>query len=325
MANLEELTKVLTESTNLNTNYTELSKNNFQDNSKITTDLVKSLNENLSQLNFIQNEMNLLSNLNQESLLKKEQLLKMKNEELMEQLRSLEVIQSSITNKDRLIQQSNKHIETQNLNIYVLSILGGLGGTLFLLINLKGFNIISQSRFNMMLTIHLIIFVVTIVYSYNTFYFKDAMTYLFDRRQLRISQQIKKMVDEKNEFSDNKESDWIEENCSCPISDSADDSYAIDKNTTQKEHPGHFYYDGTAPQQIIVDLPTEEGKYNQKINWVDYSQGGKAMYNPKTNKTTYSNKQYYNYNETNDPSIMLSHVLEETRVLVNDKTNTANI
>lgn len=326
MANLEKITKVLTDSTNLNKNYTELSKNNFQDNSKITTDLIKSLNENLSQLNFIQNEMNLLSNLNQESLLKKEQLLKMKNEELMEQLRALEVIQTSITNKDRLIEQTNKHIETQNLNIYVLSILGGLGTTLFVLINLKGFNIISQSRFNMMLMIHLIIFVVTIVYAYNTFYFQDAITYLFDRKQLRISEQIKKMVDEKNEFSDNKESDWIEENCSCPVDDgSGDDTYAMDQNITQNEQPGYFYYDGTAPQQIIVDLPTEEGKYNQHINWVDYSQGGKSMYNPKNNKTTYSNKQYYNYNETNDPSIMLSHVLEETRVLVDNKTNTANI
>lgn len=325
MSNLEKLTKVLTDSTNLNKKYTELSENNFQDNNKITSDLIKSLNENLSQLNFIQNEMNLLSNLNQESLLKKEQLLKMKNEELMEQLRSLEVIQSSISNKDRLIEQTNKNIETQNLNIYVLSILGGLGTTLFVLINLKGFNIINQSRFNMMLMIHLIIFVVTIMYAYNTFYFQDAITYLFDRKQLRISEQIKKMVNEKNEFSDNKESDWIEENCSCPISESADESYPLDQNITQKEQPGHFYYDGTAPQQMIVDLPIEEGEYNQQINWVDYSQGGKAMYNPKNNKTTYSNKQYYNYNQTNDPSIMLSHVLEETRVLVNDKTNTANI
>ena len=326
MSDLEKITKVLTDSTNLNKNYNELSKNNFQDNSKITSDLVKSLNENLSQLNFIQNEMNLLSNLNQESLLKKEQLLKMKNEELMEQLRSLESIQSSISNKDRLIDQTNKNIETQNLNIYVLTILGGLGVTLFILINLKGFNLISQSRFNMVLIIHLIIFVITIVYTYNTFYFKDAITYLFDRKQLRISEQLKKMVNEKNEFSDDKESDWIEENCNCPIDDGGDDNgYATDPNITQKEQQAHFYYDGTAPQQIIVDLPIEEGEYNQQINWVDYSQGGKSMYNPKNNKTTYSNKQYYNYNEANDPSIMLSRVLEEARVLVDNTTNTANI
>ncbi len=327
MGDIDGLTKVLTDSTNINTHYTELSKNNYQDNNKITSDLIKSLNENLSQINFIQNEMNLLSNLNQESLLKKEQLLKMKNEELMEQLHSLESIQSSITNKDRLIEQTNKNIEKQNLNIYVLSALAGLAVILFIIIILKGNNIIDQKKFNIMLSIHITIFILTIAYSYNIFYFQDAITYLFDRRRLRISEQIKKMVDEKNKFSDDKESDWIAENCNCPIDNTGgeDAIYPTDQNTTQKEHPGYFYYDGTAPQQIIVDLPVAEDKYDQHINWVDYSQGGKAMYNPKNNKTTYNNKQYYNYNETNDPSIMLSHVLEETRVLVNDKTKTANI
>jgi len=324
----EDLTKVLTESSDINIDYSELTANNYNDNSKTTGELVQSFNTQLSQLNLIQNEMNLLSNLNQESLLKKEQLLKMKNEELMDQLSRLEVIQSSIANKNRLIEQTNKNIDNQNLNIYVLSALAGLAVILFILINLKGNNIIDQKRFNLMLSIHITVFILTIVYSYNIFYFKDAITYLFDRRRLRISQQIKKMVDEKNKFSDDKESDWIAENCNCPIDDSNGEDgniYPADENKTQKEHPGYFYYDGTAPQQIIVDLPIAEDKYDQHINWVDYSQGGKAMYNPKNNKTTYNNKQYYNYNETNDPSIMLSHVLEETRVLVNNTTNTANI
>jgi len=322
---MDGLTDVLTDSTTLNTQYSELSKTNFQDNSKITTELVASINQNLSELNFIQNEMNLLSNLNQEGLLKKEELLKIRNEELMAQLRSLEVLQSSIRNKDRLIEQTNENINTQNLNIYVLALLGGLSGTLFILINLKGFNIINQSRFNMILTIHIIIFVITVVYSYNTFYFKDSITYLFDRRALRLANQLQKMSDEKNGTSD-AESDWIEDNCDCPIEEVIDEgSYPMDQNITQKEHKGHFYYDGSAPQQIIVNLPTEEGKYDQNIDWVDYAQGGKPMYNPKNNKTTYTNKQYYNYNETSDPSIMLSRVLEETRVLVDNKTNTANI
>lgn len=321
---MDKLNNVLIESTNLNTKYSDLSKFNFQDNNNITEDLIKSINKNLSELNFIQNEMNLLSNLNKESLLKKEQLLQMRNEELMEQLRSLEALQSSIRNKDRLIEQTNQNIDKQNLNIYVLALLGGLSMTLFILINLKGFNIISQSRFNIMLTIHFIIFVVTVVYSYNTFYFKDAITYLFDRRALRLADQLQKMSDEINSRSDS-ESDWVSENCDCPIEETNDSLYPADQNTTQKEHNGYFYYDGTAPQQIIVDLPVEEGKYDQNINWVDYAQGGKAMYNPKNNKTTYTNKQYYNYNETSDPSIMLSHILEETRVLVNDTTKTANI
>jgi hypothetical protein len=322
---MDKLTKVLTQSETLNTKYDDLSKTNFQDNSKITTELIASLNKNLSELNFIQNEMNLLSNLNQESLLKKEELLKMRNEELMEQLRSLEVLQSSIRNKDRLIEQTNENIDKQNLNIYVLALLGGLSTTLFILINLKGYNIISQSRFNMMLAIHIILFVLTVSYSYNTFYFKDAITYLFDRSSLRLANQLKKMSEEKSSTSD-AESDWISENCNCPVEETIDNgSYPADQNMTQREHTGHFYYDGSAPQQIIVDLPLEEGKYDQNIDWVDYAQGGKPMYNPKNNKTTYTNKQYYNYNETSDPSIMLSHVLEETRVLVDNKTYTANI
>jgi len=321
---MDKLDTVLTNSSNLNNDYADLSQNNYQSNNKTTADLIKSINENLSELNFIQNEMNLLSNLNQENLLKKEKLLKMKNDELMEQLRVLESIQSSISTKNRLIEQTNKNMDNQNLNIFALSSLAGFAVILFIVINLKGMGIISEGHMKLIIIAQFIILVITVIYMYNIFYFKDAIRYLFDRRRERLLNTLKKMEDKYNESTYGKEDEWIDENCDCPAN-SEDDVYADDNNITEIEKPGYFYYDGTAPPQIIVDLPIEESSYTQHIDWLDYSQGGKAMYNPKKNKTTYDNKQYYNYNETNDPSIMLSHVLEETRVLVNDHTSTANI
>jgi len=319
------LKDVLTQDLNLNDDYKELSKNYIQYNDTISAELIKNINLNLSELNLVQNEINVLSNLNKEALFKKEEILKLKNEELMDQLRSLESIQSGITTKDRLIEQTNKHIENQDLNIIVLASLIGFGVILFIIINLKGLGVIGEKQFTLAIIVQFTIFIVGAIYAYNIFYFKDAVTYLFDRRNLRILNQLKEMAKKETENLYGKEDEWIDENCDCPFEE---DTYAYYYNGQEAEKHGYFYYDGSSPQQLIVDLPTKNdvySEYDEKIYWVDYSQDGKPMYNPKTKKMSYDNKQYYNYNKEHDPSILLSKVLEEQHILVDNVTNTANI
>jgi hypothetical protein len=89
----------------------------YNDNLTTANEIINSINLNLSQLNYIQNQLNLKSNVNQEILLKQEELLKMENDDLMNQLKKLENIESIISNKDRMIDQTTKNIEITNKNI----------------------------------------------------------------------------------------------------------------------------------------------------------------------------------------------------------------
>jgi hypothetical protein len=75
-------------------------------NDSTTSDIIQAINENLAELTLVQNQMNMDNNINQEILIKKQQLLKFKNDDLMKQLQELEIIESNITNKDKIIQSS---------------------------------------------------------------------------------------------------------------------------------------------------------------------------------------------------------------------------
>jgi hypothetical protein len=95
----------------VNNNYLQLLVSNaynyLNTNNSTVQELVNAINQNLAELNLIQNELSTVNNLNQEALVKKDQLLRMENDDLMKQLRELETIQSTITNKDRLILEIN--------------------------------------------------------------------------------------------------------------------------------------------------------------------------------------------------------------------------
>jgi hypothetical protein len=301
---------------------------NYQNNSEGNTKLVNNLNTSLGQINLIHNELNLLSNNNQEILLKKEELIQLENDSLNEQIQNLESIQGKIINKDRLIEEININIENQKSNIRVLIYLLILAIILLIVVYLNGSGKLDNLKFIQIIYGIIIIFFIIVIYSYNIFYFKDAITYLFDRRSLRLGNALK---DWNTAIKDNvttklygSESDWISNNCSCPVaSGTVAPVYANDGNTKQAEIPGYFYYDGTAPQQLLVPLPGTD--LNQNINWPDYSQDGSAKYNPSSKTTTYTNNNYYNYGAQHDPTVMLINKLDNAKKLVDEETNTANI
>ena len=95
---------------------------NYSDNSSTIAELVKAINANLAQLHYIQNDQNINININQERLSKQGQLLQMQNDDMLKQLRELEIIQSNIANKNRMIDQYNIYTSDQDVNIRVLYI-----------------------------------------------------------------------------------------------------------------------------------------------------------------------------------------------------------
>ena len=304
----------------------------FNNNSNSLSQIIESINDNLAELTYIQNQLNTVNNLQQEEFLKKETLLKLQNEKLMEQLRTLENIQSVIINKDRNIEQINENIEYTNINIRVLSFGIFLSLLLLVIIILYGFKIIDDFQRNVLIVIIAVLFFILLMYIYNIFNFKDSMNGISKKKNI-LTAAVKGLDEFKKEASENiRESlygdqhNWIEENCDCPLEENdvtEENSYAYDINKTIKEIPGAYYYDNSAPPQLLVPSPDSTSiQSNEKINWVDYSDNGVLRYNTTTHKVSNENKNYYNYKNLNKKK---DTNLNKTNTLVNSITTTGNL
>jgi hypothetical protein len=332
---------------NINANYNLLKSKNINnyENTNVTAipDIINAINENLAELTLVQNNLSTENNINQEILVKKDQLLRMKNDDLMKQLKKLEIIQSNIANKDRIIEQTNHNINEQNTGINNLIISIFFAIILCILVFLYTSGIIDSKKFTISLIILIICFILLFSYAYNFLFLKNFISYLLNSRPLyklekklsTWSSRVETAVT--NEINETKQA-WIKNHCSCPITEEetneeeeeVTDIYAIDQNVVSKEIPGYFYYDGTAPAQLLVPTPDPILGLNEKIDWVDYSSNGNTLYNPNTDKVSYDNKFFYNYKNTTDPIIALKKRINnfndtaESKSLVNNKTYSTN-
>ena len=241
----------------------------------------------------------------------------MKNDDLMKQLRELEIIESNISNKDRIIEQTNYNIAKQNTNINNLIISVILAVILCVSVFLYGVGKLDNKKFLILLIIIILCYLFLFLYTYNIFYLKDSISYLFNARSIQSienklttwSTEIKTTVTNK---LDEMENTWVQNHCTCPVEEETTTTpniYATDQNVISKEIPGYFYHDGTAPAQLLVPTPDPALGLNQKIDWVDYSSNGNMLYNPNTDQVTYDNKYYYNYKNNTDPTIALKKQL----------------
>jgi hypothetical protein len=332
---------------NINNIYNELKKDikeNFSDYPvqnaiSATTFSVNGINSFLSKGTATQNYKNKMINLNNEALIKKEELLKFENEDLMNQLKELENIQSTISNKERIIEQNNFSMEQENINIRVLIASIILAILLLIGISLYGTGKIDSKKLTVIVIIIIFLYIILFIYMYDMFYFRTALDFLTFRRRHRLIGSLREWGETvRNEAKENiygTESEWISNNCACPANygvSEEEDIYASDPNVGVAEIPGYMYYDGTAPQQILVPSPdtittqtSEDGVIRDaNINWVDYSPNGNNFYDPLNNKTTNDNNSFYNYKSTSDPTVLLLKELNESNTLVNNITKSAN-
>ena len=251
-------------------------------------DILKAINANLAEINLINNLSNISNNVNQEILVKKNQLLKMKNDTLMAQLREIEGIESIISNKNTMIEETNLNILNQDRMIYMLIISLILAIILFLVIIIHGYGKINNKILVIIICLIIIIYVLILMYGYNIFYFRDAITYFFfDRSRYRLGSALEKWsetikTDIKNNIYGDK-TQWIDNHCACSNTVEEEDTliYPTNGNITETEIPGYFEYDGSAPPQLLVPTPrqTPTLSLNESIDWVDYSSNGKNRYN----------------------------------------------
>jgi hypothetical protein len=323
----------------INNSYNSIRNNNEnnyeQTNNNSIEQLVNSINQNLAEINLIQNQLSTVNNLNQEALFKKEQLLRMENDDLMKQLKELETIQSTITNKNRLIDQTNYNIENQNQNIRILVVSIILAFSLLIAIMAYGYGKINNRILIFIVIVILVIYFILFIYSYNIFYFKDSMKMLFDRRAQRLAYELTTFTDNiKNNVNneiDSLKQNWIDENCLCPASSPTSEESSTSyisgsgNNVNGREVPGYYYYDGSSPSQLLVPEPAPDMELTDNIEWVDYSPDGNSKYNPALNKMINTNTNYYNYNSNNDPINIQLEELKKSNLLVNNQTYSGNM
>ena len=251
--------------------------------SEMLEDTVSNLNSQVDTTNLSYNTGNTVSNIQSQILLKKDQLIKMKNEDLNKQVNNLQNYESSIINKDRLIDQTQTHMGYNDTKIrfliytLVLIIIG------FLLFAIYKSGYIPALVFNILGTILVVIFVLLLFITFNIFYFRTIFVEFW---QFRKNDRLLNSVSDWTNFTKtnlqtklygNKD-DWEDENCDCPPDEEV---LPTEGNISVTGKPGLYYYDGNAPKQLVVNNDTVGGEAvdvsaspdNQifdKIQWVDH-------------------------------------------------------
>lgn len=296
--------------------YSEYETNFVEDNNNASINNISNNANNLLSINNgMQNLVGIGSNILQEKSILTDQLLSMQNEDLTDQLRNLNNIDSNIENKNRFIDQVNNNIDIQNTNINVLIISLIFSIVVLSILGMYGYGMLGKGNFYYILISIGMVYILYILYAYDIFYIKTALTKLFTNNfEKRLGDSVKS-------WSQNIESalqqdlygneqDWINNNCNCPsnntLSESEENisSELINDQTNYQfeETSGYFIYDGSTPQQLISPTPTSP-PLNENINWVDYSQN--------------SSKNYYNYNATSkDPIDLLKKALNNSNSLI---------
>ena len=226
-----------------------------------------------------------LNNIDAQILLKKDQLIKMKNEKLNNQIRELQDYESSIINKDRLIDETNAYMEKNNVNIILISISIILSLILLCVICLYVYGKLNGSLFNIIFIVLLFCYILLFLYGFNWFYIRN----IFDFFKTIKSNRLEKSVEDWSKFTKTDlqrklygdRTEWNEKNCDCEEQKKV---YSDQDNVSVKNIPGYFYYDGNAPKQLIignnnektivggqeVNVGTDDNPIYDKIQWVDH-------------------------------------------------------
>ena len=271
------------------------------------------------------NQNNTLNDIDSQTLLKKDMLIEFKNQELNEQIKYLQNFESSIINKDRLIEETNLNIEKNNINITVLifSILFSI--FLFIIILMYVYNNISPKLFNLLLIVIIIIYIILFLYSYDIFYFKTVVNFFDYRKNNNIENAVKdwskftKTNLQRQLYGDKTQ--WVDNNCAC---EEQINILPNEINIDVKEIPGLYYYDKNSPKQLIVGNDNN-GNIINNGNQVNISKtNGKKIFD-KIDWVNHDNYKTTNMNQTGVYELNTNPGSSFNNGFNNDSTYTANI
>ena len=295
------------------------------------SDTITAINEELASYDLQSYEAGVLNNNTNEILLKQDQLLEFENNNLLTQLRELETVQSSITNKDRIIQELDESIQKKNKYIYFFSITIFFAFVLLIITILYGNKNISSGFYKILIIIDFVILFLIMCYIFNIFHIHDIVHYTTFTREMRIRKKLNEWGEKIDKNIDEKRNKWIDANCNCPAPEeittvTQEAIYSLQQNVQEQTLGGYFYNDGTSPQQVLVKSPnTYDSDSVKYIDWVDYSKSGNMHYDNNIKKIIYNDNNYYNYNGKRDPKIILNDNLINSHRLVDPETVTRDL
>lgn len=233
-----------------------------------------------AQYDYLTNNINigvLSNNINQEILLKQEQLLKLENEKINNQLFNLEQVQGIITNKDRMTRQTDEELNNKNKNINFLIYLFIIALLALIVIVIHYQGLIS---YNIMTIILIGLFIISLLIYFfyaNVFFLGTALKNIFSNREQvmidkldnwKFGENIKNAIDTQVYGT---EADWINDNCgtNCSTSPTDEENNDVSKysSVTRLPTPGYYYNDGSAPSELLYPPPSNSSK--EQIYWPD--------------------------------------------------------
>jgi hypothetical protein len=235
------------------------------------------------------------------------QLNNLENEKIVNNLQKLNYIQNTISTKDKLINQINKNTESQSKIIKNILFITSA-------IILSGLIIKFSPKFKKLVILIWAVLGIHFMYDYNIFYFQDLFNVqkidaIIDEAADDTYNELDKYFgsDDSDDNSNTNYNDWVDDNCDCNNNnDGADSEYSENEESDYYDEEispltsGIYYYDGTAPKQLINPLPNKNN--TDKIYYPDYDKPVFKLNNHKNNKN-----------------------LKERRVLVGSNTYTSNL
>lgn len=227
------------------------------------------------------------ANLNREITLKTEELTQLENQDLSNQLKQLQGLQTTIFSKERLIEDNMYEAERNATNIRVLSGSIIFGVLFFVLIYVYGIQTLGAPLVRTIGIALVVIYILFIFYQYNIFYLKDSIGMLISFKFLsNIGAKIDAKTKEINKRATDMTYDlWVQNHCSCPTDydlnsgeDEEDNSWETGISGSglsgETEVPGVYYQDGSAPNQLLVPTNSlsNSGRYKDKITYSDYNE-----------------------------------------------------
>ncbi len=242
-------------------------------------ELLSQKNNSLISANTTQNTNDQLFNTNRAILLRKEELNHIENEEIEDQYKQLDQIQSNIFSKERLIEENLYHSEKSERNIRVLtgSILFVL--LLFVIVGIYYTKKIDDGKFVKLCGLLFGIFLLYLCYQYNVFYLNDSLSALFSGRVAttlgnKINKKTLQMQEDIQRIREGDYDDWKKKNCSScsPVPSKDVSGFDIQNLSGYGLSSSYFtYQDGSTPNQLINPMNSlaNSGFFKDKIHHID--------------------------------------------------------
>jgi hypothetical protein len=221
------------------------------------------------------------------------ELLQLSANQNNEDLQKLKDFELEISTKNKMVKIAQGAHEKKI--VFIKSIVGLLIVLClsFIPLALMMSKIISKNVFIIIFVVLCIVGFIVFSWINNLFYVKDYFTFSKSGLAAAIdtttselssweestSNSVSQRVQSYNEIirGGTSETDWIDENCTCPETTPTNEDIPIPFSTSGElvwPEPGFYYDDGTAPNQLLVPNNTKvesERQFNERIQWPNYS------------------------------------------------------